>query len=73
MTGIGGYVVSSAISGMIGGAIGASAATGNHPVLKGALVTGAVSALTALVFAAGAEAAKPLPAGVSGPPSLRFP
>lgn len=72
MSPTGKYVLSSAVSGMLGGAIGASAASGNHPVIKGALVTGTVSALMALVFAAGAESAKQV--GTNAPPQqLRWP
>jgi hypothetical protein len=67
MTNVGGYVLSSAISGMVGGAIGGAAGAGSdHPVIKGALVTGAVSALVALIFAAGTDAKLPASSGVSG-------
>lgn len=74
---LGGAVLTSAISGAIAGGIGASAASGEHPVLRGALVTAGVNALLTLVFTAGADSAKPLPAsaGVSGcaRAELRFP
>lgn len=74
MTNIGGYVLSSAISGMVGGAIGGAAGSGSsHPVIKGALVTGAVSAFVALVFAAGADSSGSLPPSSSGVSGLRFP
>lgn len=69
---LGRAVLSSAISGAVAGGIGASAATGNHPVIKGALFTAAVNSILTLVFAAGAESTKQV--GASGPPQqLRFP
>jgi hypothetical protein len=78
---LGGAVLTSAVSGAIAGGIGASAASVEHPVLRGALVTGAVNALLTLIFTAGAESTKPLSPGVSGLPAnwcgtraeLRFP
>jgi hypothetical protein len=69
---LGGAVLSSAVSGAIAGAIGASAASGDHPVLRGALVTAAVNGVLTLIFAAGADSIKQV--GTSGPPrQLRFP
>ena len=69
---LGGAVISSAISGAIAGGIGASAATGNHPIIKGALFTAAVNSILTLVFAAGAESTKQV--GTNGSlQQLRFP
>lgn len=47
----------SGIGGMIPGAIGAAVADSSrsHPILKGALVTGAANALLTLVFLAGMD------------------
>ena len=63
-------MLSGAIGGAIYGAIGAAVSDSarSYPVLKGALVASAVSAFTSLIFEAGIEAARSLPAptGVSG-------
>ena len=77
MNNVGTMVLVSGIGGMIPGAIGAAVAdsAGSHPILKGALVTGAFNALLTLVFASGIEAAQQTKqVGTNGPPrQLRFP
>lgn len=70
-----GYVISAAVGGMIAGAVGASVAISadSHPVLKGALATGALNALIALAFMAGSDTHQ-ISTGVSGQLSdPRFP
>lgn len=47
----------SGLGGMIPGAIGAASATGNHPVIKGALITGAVNALVTGIWIAAVNTA----------------
>jgi ammonia channel protein AmtB len=66
------YALYSVASGALSGAIGASAATGAHPILKGALITGAISGACALFLVA---VTSPEQIGVgNGPPrQLRFP
>jgi hypothetical protein len=68
-----GYVVLNGIGGMIAGAIGASFASGDHPVAKGALATGITYSLISTVLIATDSIGFKSP-GVSGPPQpLRFP
>jgi hypothetical protein len=59
-----------AVSGAIGAAV-ANASNG-HPVIKGALASGAIGAIISLVYWAGTQ--MPEQVGTSGPPrQLRFP
>ena len=53
----GGYVLTSAVGGLIAGAIGAAVANSSDsfPVLKGELVVGALDALLATAVTVGAE------------------
>ena len=73
-----GTVFASVINGMIGGAIGGWAASGsNHPMIKGALVTGLISGTATAILLAGYDAGK-TGGQVSGPPAplrmqARFP
>ena len=62
----GGYILTSAIGGLISGAIGAAVANSSDsfPVLKGALVVGALDAVLAAAIAAGAAEQKQV--GTSG-------
>lgn len=63
-----GYVTGSAVGGVIAGTVGAAFATGNHPVVKGALATGAVYAFLATVLVATDSLPGLKPAGaVNGP------
>lgn len=71
----GAYVLSSAIGGLVSGAIGASVAESadSHPVLKGALVVAALDALLATaIYAVASQPILPQ-AGVSGLHNPRFP
>ncbi len=68
----GGYLLTNFVGAAISGAIGAGVSQdSNHPVIKGAVVTGLISAGIAAVFLAGATAA-PAQVGTSGHlPSMR--
>jgi hypothetical protein len=63
MTNTGGYILANGIGAAISGAIGAAVAESSksHPILKGAFVTGAISAFFATVAIATLE--KPTDAG----------
>lgn len=62
----GGYILSSFISGAIGGAIGAGVSEGSDsPILKGAVVTGLISAALGAIVVAVAEN-PPKQVGTSG-------
>lgn len=56
----GGYILGSAVGGLIAGAIGGYVADSSrsHPILKASLAVGAVNALIAAVGAASYESAK---------------
>lgn len=76
MNNVGGYLVSNFIGAAISGAIGAGVSQdSNHPMLKGAIVSGLISTafgvVTSAIFLAGAEAQKQV--GVSGLHNPRFP
>ena len=68
----GGYLLSNFVGAAISGAIGAAVSQdSNHPVIRGAVVTGLISTGIAAVFLAGATVA-PKQVGTSGHlPSLR--
>lgn len=67
------YALLSAASGALAGAIGATAASGQHPIIKGALVTGAIGGVLALLEVAFVtDPNAPKQVGASGAP-LRFP
>lgn len=56
----------SGLGGMIPGAIGAASASGNHPVIKGALITGAVNALVTGIYIAAVNTADQERLGMNG-------
>lgn len=67
----GGYILSNFIGGAIGGGIGAAVSEGSDsPILKGAVVTGLISAALGAVFVAVASAPAPK-IGTSGVGELR--
>lgn len=67
----GGYLLSNFVGAALSGAIGAAASQdSNHPAIKGAIVSGLISAGIAAVFLAGSTAPKQV--GTSGHlPTLR--
>ncbi len=68
----GGYLLTNFVGAAISGAIGAGVSqNSNHPVIRGAVVTGLISAGIAAVFLAGSTVA-PKQVGTSGHlPSMR--
>lgn len=63
----GGFILSNFISGAIGGGIGAAVSEGSDsPILKGAVVTGLVSAALGAVLIAVSDYGAPKQIGVTG-------